>query len=122
MAEAKFTSGPWAVSSRGLENDGSAIVVTKATLPDEYHTRIAAVAVRDPGAPRKNRHTYECAERDANARLIAAAPELYIALALAEQALRAVLRNRPQTESAPTNIALDTIAARAAAALAKATS
>ena|SRR6185437_5491685 len=80
MAEAKFTSGPWAVSSRGLENDGSAIVVTKATLPDEYHTRIAAVAVRDPGAPRKNRHTYECAERDANARLIAAAPELYAAL------------------------------------------
>lgn len=61
----------------------------------------------------------------ANARFIVTAAnshdELVEALENAAAALEAVIRNRPQTEQAPTNIALDVVAEQARAALARAT-
>ena len=51
---------------------------------------------------------------------LAAAPELLAALAQAADALEMVIRNRPQNEAAPTNIALDVIAKGARAAIAHA--
>jgi hypothetical protein len=46
--------------------------------------------------------------------------DLIAALATAATAIESVIRNRPQTESAPTNIALDRIAKDARHAIARA--
>lgn len=69
---AKFTQGVWSVSKVGLTNDGGRPVVT-----DEKR-----VAVVDCQTEVRKRDAWqaECEERDANARLIAAAPGLYEAL------------------------------------------
>lgn len=73
MADTNFTPGPWNVSTIGRDNDGAVPVV-------DDEGRIAAVSIRDHDLPRKDRWKAEDAERDANARLIAAAPDLYAAL------------------------------------------
>ncbi len=66
---AKHTPGPWSVSKVGLTNDGGRPVVTD-------DVRIAVVDCQSE-VSRKEAWRAECEERDANARLIAAAPALY---------------------------------------------
>ncbi len=66
--ESKHTPGPWRVSSIGLMNDGS------TPIASEYGqiARVTCFAEYRRGRG----HDAECDVRDANARLIAAAPEL----------------------------------------------
>lgn len=68
----KWTPGPWRVSTIGLMNDGSLPV----SSDQGQIARVSAQA----DFPRGQGHNSECAERDANAHLIAAAPDLYAAL------------------------------------------
>ena len=69
----KFTPGPWRVSTIGLMNDGA--------LPVSSDQGQVARVSAQADFPRGQGHNSECAERDANAHLIAAAPDLYAALA-----------------------------------------
>ena len=77
MSEAKFTPGPWKVSEaylqNGLCNNDGCIAVLKG---DDDYAHICAVSMQSP-APRRGAYKSVCAERDANAHLIAAGPELY---------------------------------------------
>jgi K+/H+ antiporter YhaU regulatory subunit KhtT len=66
------TPAPWRAGT-GITNDGARVVVSE-------DGRIADVHVRDENAPKKNLWQFEDAEREANARLIAAAPDLLAAL------------------------------------------
>jgi hypothetical protein len=67
------TPGPWTVGST-LTNEGELPIVSE-------HRRVALVDCQSP--PRRGeRWKSNCAERDANACLIAAAPELLAALRL----------------------------------------
>ena len=71
-----WTPGPWRVSSIGLMNDGSFPVASE-------QWQIARVTSQTD-FPRGQGHNSECTERDANAHLIAAAPDLYAALEMAQ--------------------------------------
>jgi hypothetical protein len=69
---AQHTPGPWCVSNIGLTNDGQRPV----TSANRRIALIDAVVVLPP----KNMWRSECAEREANALLIAAAPDLLAAM------------------------------------------
>ena len=69
MSNLAHTPGPWRVSTIGLMNDGALPV----SSDQGQIARVSAQA----DFPRGQGHNSECAERDANARLIAAAPDLY---------------------------------------------
>ena len=94
---AKFTESPWQFRKylnepgdiellrsigqepvRALNNDGSASITSN-------HGRIATVDLRREDVKRTERYGADDEERDANARLIAAAPAMYAALLNAEQ-------------------------------------
>lgn len=81
MTKPAFTPGPWRVSELAQSNlylnDGG-LPVLSGTLDDNHGRRICVVDAVDP--PRKNAYKHQCAERDANAALIAAAPDIYAAL------------------------------------------
>jgi hypothetical protein len=68
----KHTPGPWRVSSVGLTNDGK-----RAVTADD-----AGIAWVHPQTPfkRGDGWRHDCCEREANARLIAAAPDMLEAL------------------------------------------
>lgn len=72
MNAAKHTPGPWRIAGLNLQglftNDGAASIVTD-------DGPVASVACQTP-FKRGSGSTALCAERDANARLIVAAPEL----------------------------------------------
>jgi len=72
MSRAQHTPGPWRVSTVGLMNDGG-----RAVVADDFR-----VAVVDCHTKFKRGEGWmaECDTRDANARLIAAAPDLLAAL------------------------------------------
>ena len=91
MSESKHTPGPWEFSIYGQEpemiektraagiepvrmltNEGQAVVTAN-------HGQVALVACQSEYKRGKG-HLAECSERDANARLIAAAPDLLAAL------------------------------------------
>lgn len=72
MSNLAHTPGPWRVSTIGLMNDGALPV----SSDQGQIARVSAQA----DFPRGQGHNSECAERDANAHLIAAAPDLYAAL------------------------------------------
>ncbi len=73
MSESKHTPGPWTFDGRFCTNDG-AVAVT-APHPELGKTRIALVDIQ---CKAKRGHGWEtpCPERDANAKLIAASPEM----------------------------------------------
>ena len=76
MSNLAHTPGPWRVSTIGLMNDGALPV----SSDQGQIARVSAQA----DFPRGQGHNSECAERDANARLIAAAPDMYAALEMAK--------------------------------------
>jgi len=65
MSEAKFTPGPWWANEYGIRDRGGFICAL--TWPSRYDGQ-------------QERHAKETAQREADARLIAAAPDLYAAL------------------------------------------
>ena len=69
---AQHTPGPWRVSSVGLTNDGKRAVVSEDAGIAWAHPQTAF--------KRGDGWQHECGEREANARLIAAAPDLLAAL------------------------------------------
>ena len=94
---AKFTEGPWIFRQylgepgdvdllrsigkepiHALNNDGSASITSN-------NGRIATVDIRREDVKRTERYGADDEERDANARLIAAAPDMYGALLNAQQ-------------------------------------
>ncbi len=98
MSDTKFTKGPWVfrvwaqndeaiarMKEVGMEplrllmNDGAAPITSTDT--ESGSPRICLVDCKTP-YKRGQGYLQECAERDANAHLIAAAPELYAALSL----------------------------------------
>ena len=72
MTDTPWTKGPWRVSSIGLMNDGSLPVSSE-------QGQIARVSIQ-AGFRRGHGHNSVCPERDANARLIAEAPDMADAL------------------------------------------
>lgn len=84
---AKHTPGPWKLSEMHAEgfymNDGAASIVAEG----------GRVALADVQCKVKRGQGYkaQCPERDANAALIAAAPEMHDALSLAEDLLARLL-------------------------------
>ena len=95
MSEKKYTEGSWEFSiyglpvemieqqrrlgiepTRMLSNDGSTTIMGG---PEDDRRPVARVECQAP-FKRGQGHKSECAERDANARLIAAAPDLLAAL------------------------------------------
>lgn len=87
MSARKFTPGPWALGQL-RDNDGNVPIKTMRPRADES----VRVAMVDRCAPCKRGQGWKLeidTERDANARLIAAAPEMYEALANASKMLRA---------------------------------
>ena len=73
MDDVKHTPGSWVVSKIGLMNDGGRPVVT-----DDVRVAIAC-AITEPSKAR-DAWQHNCPEREANARLIAAAPDMLEAL------------------------------------------
>lgn len=72
----KFTSGPWRVRDSGPQfcslTPGSKMFVLEQSSPDELHIGFACSWINDPE---------DAIEAKANAHLLAAAPDLYEALA-----------------------------------------
>jgi hypothetical protein len=68
MNDTKFTPGPWAVSKLGMTNQGG--------KPIASEEKRVAVADLQTEVKRSEAWKAECAERDANAQLIAAAPTM----------------------------------------------
>ena len=106
----KRTPGPWFV----VDNPRTGI---------EHHRY--EIHSRDDGAVCFLAYSFSDGKiEEANARFIVQAcnshDDLVAALEHAVSAIEMVIRNRPQTEQAPTNIALDVIEEQARAALAKA--
>lgn len=107
MTDTKHTLGPWGVSSIGLTNDGK-----RAVASDD-----AGIAWVHPQTPYKRGDGWQhhCEEREANARLIAAAPDMLNALLSAEIAVAELCQDQD-----PANECWVTLAAvRAAIAKAK---
>lgn len=72
------TPGPWQVSKAGLLTNEGEVPVLNYDDPDNPK-RICLVSLQDENIKKKDRYFAPCAEREANARLIAAAPALYTA-------------------------------------------
>jgi len=79
-ATATFTPGPWTVSlgQYDADNDGARRIM-RGTPDDDVYSRIGSASSRIEHN-RKTPYNAPDDERDANARLIAAAPEMYKAL------------------------------------------
>src|SRR3990167_9577779 len=92
----KFTPGFWQTDGLSVKAFGRG-TIAKCTIP----------------------HDEGVFEYAYNVHLIAAAPELYEALDLAQSTLQSIIINRPQGEYAPTNIDLKTVIDVARAALTK---
>lgn len=76
----RHTAGKWDLSDTGyLTNEGGRPVMSSADVADEGRKRVCVVDIQ---AKAKRGHGWEtpCAERDANALLIAAAPDMLEAL------------------------------------------
>ena len=69
MTGGKHTPGPWRIGQLGLTNDGASFI-----LSDHADMSICTVTCQTP-FKRGNGWRTECETREANARLIAAAPE-----------------------------------------------
>ena len=100
MAKTEHTPGPWYADSYGVRNRGG--YICELRHPSRYDGQ-------------QERYERERAERDGDARLIAAAPELFAAL---ESAIKCMVE---QTQNAATDeeIAMALEMARAAIARAK---
>jgi hypothetical protein len=70
MTGGKHTPGPWRIGQFGLTNDGESFI-----LSDHADMSICTVTCQTPFKRGKGWRT-ECETREANARLIAAAPEM----------------------------------------------
>jgi hypothetical protein len=81
MTGGKHTPGPWRIGQFGLTNDGESPI-----LSDHADVLICAVTCQTPFKRGKGWRT-ECETREANARLIAAAPEMLEALESAESCI-----------------------------------
>ena len=68
MSETKYTPGPWRVGTAGIRNDG-----TRPIIAGDRRVALAECMVE---FKRGEGWKTECPEREANARLIAAAPTL----------------------------------------------
>ena len=79
------TEGPWAISLSGLHTNDGALPVM-----DGSGERVALVDLVAP-CPRSKMWQAECPERDANAALIALAPDIAAAVLAHPAALRAAL-------------------------------
>jgi hypothetical protein len=102
-----FTKGPWLIYDDGTAEDSSDIIMAHVgDIDDEARFDICVMSV-DEGRP--------IAERKANARLIAAAPELLEALELAYEAAM-----EPSRNGKPDGFAQSTTAIKIRAAIQKA--
>lgn len=87
-ADLKHTPGPWVAGPQSTFDEG----LSRVRCGHETHPAIAEIADRPSGGSWSSPEAIQ--ERDANARLIAAAPELLAALT---DALEALAMCQPQT-------------------------
>lgn len=111
MSEAKFTEGPWQ-SQGDFDMESVCRIIGAIDGPDDGRFHYKLVCEIDPDG------SQDTAEQYANARLIAAAPDLYEALDFALLALMGVRAALVDMSVRPPPL-LDNEIARARAALAK---
>jgi len=100
----QHTPGPWRIAEMhglGLYMNDVAVSVVQADEAAEEDRPIQHIAFVSCHADYKRGtgHKAQCAERDANARLIAAAPDLLEAL---KAVMEALIADLPQAEGGPT--------------------
>lgn len=84
---AKHTPGPWTVAFSGVANDDNTSLVSMITVPTGRRSVAVVAEVHDLNRGTQSAPQFTAGEREANAALIKAAPDLLAALKLAREAL-----------------------------------